>query len=623
MAERHLCFRLVEPLRAAVREFLAQSGVEPRCDAWLSGHDPAFSRRLAAQGWIGMTWPRRYGGQERSSLERYAVIEELLAAGAPVAAHWIADRQSGPLLLRYGTEQQRQRFLPAIARGQCYFSIGMSEPDAGSDLAAVRTVATPVQGGWRLRGTKVWTSHAHRNHYMIALVRTSPLRERKHEGLSQLIVDLHGEGVLVRPIRLLSGEEHFNEVVFEDAFVPQEMLVGQEGDGWRQVTSELAYERSGPERFLSTFPLLVETARELGREPDRAGARALGGLAARLCALRALSMGVARQLQDGAIPAVEAALVKDLGTRFEREVIEVARLQVTPERAGERFQRRYWEAVTAAPGFTLRGGSSEILRGIVARELRAAAEGGATAGGSPIPLVRPSTAGSEDLGLLLETAHAVFGREPRDPWHEVRQAGLDTLGTGEHAGVGLPEVAAVVRISAYHATEIPFAERVMLEPLAEAGASPAELRQRAALMRSVQMVGALERVRDLTLRYAAERQQFGQPLNRFQAVQQQLAELAGEVALAEAGVEAALAHPTALRVAAAKVVAGQAAGRASAIAHQVHGAIGFTHEHPLHRFTTRLWRWRDEHGTEATWSESLGALLARAGADRIWEVLTE
>jgi len=317
-----------------------------------------------------MTWPSRYGGGERSYLDRYAVLEELLAAGAPVAAHWIADRQTGPLLLRYGTEEQRQRFLPAIARGECFFAIGMSEPDSGSDLASVRTTAVAADGGWRVNGTKVWTSHAHHSHYMITLVRTAPRGEDRHQGLSQLIVDLHGEGVEVRPIKLLSGEPHFNEVVFNEAFVPQEMLVGELGDGWKQVTSELAYERSGPERFLSTYPLLAETVRELGPTPGDGVTQALGALYSRLAALRELSVGVARRLEAGAAPAVEAAMVKDLGTRFEVEVIEAARRLVDPEQAGERFQRLYQAALTSAPGFTLRGGTSEILRGIVARELR-------------------------------------------------------------------------------------------------------------------------------------------------------------------------------------------------------------------------------------------------------------
>ena len=352
-----------------MRAFLAEGGFETHCDAWLSGHDPEFSRRLAERGWVGMTWPKRYGGQERSQLERYAVLEELLAAGAPVAAHWIADRQTGPLLLHYGTEAQRQEFLPAMARGECFFGIGMSEPDAGSDLASVRTTARRVEGGWLLNGTKVWTSHAHRSHFMITLVRTSALGEDRHQGLSQLVVDLRGPGVSVRPIELLTGEPHFNEVVFQDALVPEERLVGAEGDGWRQVTSELAYERSGPERFLSTFPLLVETVRELGPDPGEAGARALGALYGRLSALRGLSMDVARRLEAGEAPNLEAALVKDLGTRFEREVVETARLLVPPDSAGEAFQRLYRQAVAHAPGFTLRGGTNEILRGIVARGL--------------------------------------------------------------------------------------------------------------------------------------------------------------------------------------------------------------------------------------------------------------
>ena len=360
-------------LRGDVRAFLAAElaagNFEPRCDAWLSGHSPDFSRRLAEQGWVGMTWPKRYGGHERSQMERYSVLEELLAAGAPVAAHWIADRQTGPLLLRYGTEEQRQEFMPAMARGECYFGIGMSEPDAGSDLAAVRTSARPVEGGWALNGTKVWTSHAQRSHFMITLVRTTPLGEDRHQGLSQLIVDLHGPGVMVRPIKLLSGEPHFNEVVFQDAFVPAGRLVGEAGDGWRQVTSELAYERSGPERFLSTFPLLAETVRELGADPGEAGARALGHLYARLNALRQLSMDVARRLESGEAPNVQAALVKDLGTRFERDVVEIVRLLVPPDSTGERFRRLYREAVAHAPGFTLRGGTNEILRGLVARGL--------------------------------------------------------------------------------------------------------------------------------------------------------------------------------------------------------------------------------------------------------------
>src|SRR5471030_2855179 len=179
-----------EPLRREVRAFLAETishrTALERSESW-SGFDREFSRKLGARGWIGMTWPKKYGGHERSFAERYVVIEEMLAAGAPVSFHWVADRQSGPLLLRFGTEEQRTKILPRVARGEVCFCIGMSEPGAGSDLAGVRTRGRRVEGGWQVNGQKIWTSNAHNADYMIALVRTS--EGERHAGLSQLIVD--------------------------------------------------------------------------------------------------------------------------------------------------------------------------------------------------------------------------------------------------------------------------------------------------------------------------------------------------------------------------------------------------------------------------------------------------
>ncbi|WP_242423852.1 acyl-CoA dehydrogenase family protein, partial [Frankia sp. EI5c] len=217
--------RVAAGLRAEVRAFAAEHQAAgtftSRCDAWLAGWDEKFSRALADRGWLGLTLPTRYGGHGRSALERYVVTEELLAAGAPVAAHWIADRQIGPTLLRFGTEAQRERFLPGIARGECYFAIGMSEPDAGSDLAAVRTRATRADGGWIIDGTKVWTSGAHHAHAFFVLARSAPVIEggSRHDGLSQFIVPLDSPGVTIRPILLLTGEHHFNEVHLDGVFV--------------------------------------------------------------------------------------------------------------------------------------------------------------------------------------------------------------------------------------------------------------------------------------------------------------------------------------------------------------------------------------------------------------------
>ncbi len=364
-----------EALRAEVRAFLAEEVAASRWRAFSdfgARHDAEFSRRLGARGWIGMTWPKRYGGHERTALERYVVTEELLTAGAPVAAHWIADRQSGPLLLRFGTEEQRQSLLPGIARGETYFAIGMSEPDSGSDLASIRTKAVPVDGGYTLTGAKVWTSHAHLSHYAITLCRTAPVDPTdRHKGLTQLVVDLTAPGVTCRPIKNLAGDLDFNEMRFDDVFVPKSMLVGEEGGGWKQVTSELAYERSGPERFTSTYTLLVELIRRLGTAPDDRAAEAIGRLTAHLWTLRRMSVSVAGMLQAGETPNLEAAIVKDLGTTLEREIPEIARL-IAPGRrrpSNDRFEAVLAESVLHAPSFTLRGGTREILRGIIARGL--------------------------------------------------------------------------------------------------------------------------------------------------------------------------------------------------------------------------------------------------------------
>ena len=371
----------VDALRTQVREFVADSQA---AEGWRADSDfgsdwsESFSRALGARGWIGMTWPRQYGGHERSALERYVVIEELLAAGAPVYAHWVADRQSGPLLLRFGSEEQRRAILPRIAAGECYFAIGMSEPDSGSDLASVRTRAVRTDEGWRIDGTKVWTSNAHRSHYMIALCRTGPAGESRHEGLSQFLIDLEADGVRVSPIVNLAGKHDFNECVFEDVTIPADRLIGEEGEGWRQVTGELALERSGPERILSTFHLLAALVEAAGRAPEPRHAEAIGRLTTELHALRAMSLAVAGRLEAGALPEVEAAIVKDMGTRFEFEVAETLRRAVPAEPVigdgadganAPSLAAALGASVLAMPSFTLRGGTNEILRSIIARGL--------------------------------------------------------------------------------------------------------------------------------------------------------------------------------------------------------------------------------------------------------------
>jgi alkylation response protein AidB-like acyl-CoA dehydrogenase len=365
-----------ESLRADVRDFLRKefSSAAPakRARSW-GGFDREFSRRVGARGWIGMTWPKKYGGHERSFLERYVVMEEMLAAGAPVSAHWVADRQSGPLLLRFGTEAQRERILPAIVRGELAFAIGMSEPDSGSDLASIRTRASRVDGGYLVNGTKVWTSNAHLSDYAISLFRTQVVPDKKHEGLTQFLVDLRStKGLTIRPIIDLAGKHHFNEVNFTDAFVPDDARVGNEGDGWKQVTTELGFERSGPERYLSSIALIRELVREVSARPDDRGTETIGRMVASLATLRQMSTSVAGMLQAGETVNLEAAAVKDVGTTFEQSIPELAHalLDLEPTlNTGSDLQQVLGYITQTAPSFSLRGGTREILRGIIARGL--------------------------------------------------------------------------------------------------------------------------------------------------------------------------------------------------------------------------------------------------------------
>jgi alkylation response protein AidB-like acyl-CoA dehydrogenase len=362
-------------LRLQVRRFLeaeiAEGGFVPQADAWLSGIDPSFSRRLAQRGWVGMTVPAEYGGPGCSDLERFVVTEELLAAGAPVAAHWVADRQMVPGILRNGTEQQRREYLPGIVEGWRFFGIGMSEPDSGSDLASVRTRASEVTDGWVLTGTKLWTSSAHVTTNLVVLARTDDTEDR-HGGLSQFVVDLPHPQVEVLPIITIDGGHHFNEVVLDAAFLPATALLGERGQGWRQVVGELANERSGPERILSTLPLLRAWASRTDTWTDPASRLALGRLVARMAMLRQMSLGIALQLSRGEDPSVAAAMVKDLGTVFESEVVETVRAfaHIEPDVTGDQFSQLLAHAVLHTPAFTLRGGTNEVLRSVVAKAMQ-------------------------------------------------------------------------------------------------------------------------------------------------------------------------------------------------------------------------------------------------------------
>ena len=363
-------------LRADIKAFLAEAlGPAPphvRARSWM-GFDAGFSQRLAARGWVGVTLPAEYGGANIDAFSRYVLVEELLAAGAPVSAHWIADRQSGPLIMKFGNDAQKDFYLPRICRAEAFFCIGMSEPGAGSDLASVTTRARPNDAGWLLNGQKIWTTNAHHCHYMIALVRSSGEKEDRQAGLSQFIIDLSLPGVTVRPIRDLSGDAHFSEVFFDNVQLGPDALVGQEGGGWAQVNAELAFERSGPERIYSSIVLLDLWIRMLRESPEGRGhAATVGRLAAHLATLRNMSITITARLARGESPVVEAALIKDLGTEFEQSIPQCieATLGAGQGSALEAELLRTLAYVSQmAPSYSLRGGTREILRGMIARGL--------------------------------------------------------------------------------------------------------------------------------------------------------------------------------------------------------------------------------------------------------------
>lgn len=359
-------------LRTQVRALIAAHGhdADPsrRANSWAHA-DPSFSRKLGDAGLIGMTWPREYGGHERSSLERYVVLEELLAAGAPVGAHWISDRQTGGILLRYGHEEERRRWIPGMARGEVFACIGLSEPNAGSDLASVRTTARRHGDRWVLNGQKVWTTGAHYSHVMIALVRSEEGSER-NAGLSQFVIPMDAPGVTIRPILDLTGGHHFNEVFFDNLELPETALVGSEGNGWAQATAELSLERSGPERYLSSTALLVELIRHAGPNPEPQVRDLLGQLTAEMWTLRMMSASVAARLAQGEDPSLEATIVKDLGNAYEQAMPRLVQACLELDLASDSaLVKVLVYLLQTSPSFSLRGGTSEILKGIIARGL--------------------------------------------------------------------------------------------------------------------------------------------------------------------------------------------------------------------------------------------------------------
>ena len=243
-------------LRDEARSFAADAVAKygRHNDSWINGYSEELARDLAAKGWIGMSWPVEHGGGGRPAIDRLIVGEELIAAGAPIAAMWFADRQMGPGLIAFGNDEQRRAFLPGILSGETTWCIGMSEPGAGSDLASLRTTARRDGDEWVLSGQKIWTSFAAVADYCYLICRTSS-EGPPHLGISEIVVPMDTPGIEVRPITDMTTNRHFCEVFFTDARVPVTNLVGVEGNAFKQTMRQLEHERGGVDRLVSNRAL--------------------------------------------------------------------------------------------------------------------------------------------------------------------------------------------------------------------------------------------------------------------------------------------------------------------------------------------------------------------------------
>lgn len=372
-----------EELRREVRDFLEeelrQGSFEPSCDAWIQGYSPEFTRKVAQKGWLGLTWPKEYGGQGRSHVDRLVVTEEMLRYGAPAACHWFADRQIGGAILRYGTEEQKKELLPKIVRGEAYIGLGMSEPEAGSDLASLQTRAIEHGDYYVVDGQKTWTSCGKFMNYIYLVARTDP-EAPKHAGISAFIVDVSLPGITITPIIDTTGSEAWANVFFDGVRVPKRYRIGEENRGFHQVVNELSYERSGLERLMGNYPLfdaIIKFAKETRRKgkplpQDTLIRHKLAQLQVEFEVGRLLSYRVALVMDRGHVPTVESAMGKAYCTAFEQHLASVAMEivglygQLIPGSKWAPMQGMTSHAYLASKGYSLQAGTSEILRNIVA-----------------------------------------------------------------------------------------------------------------------------------------------------------------------------------------------------------------------------------------------------------------
>jgi alkylation response protein AidB-like acyl-CoA dehydrogenase len=372
-----------EAFRQEVRNFLeseiAAGTFRPMCDGWIQGYSPEFTKKVAARGWIGLTWPKEYGGQAGSDIDRLILTEEMLRYGAPAACHWFADRQIGRSVLAYGTPEQKAELLPLIRNGEAYVGLGMSEPEAGSDLASLKTRAVQDGDYYIITGQKMWTSCARFMTHVYLVARTDP-DAPKQRGISEFVIDARLPGITVRPTIDITGSEAWGEVFYDGVRVHKKYLIGEKNRGFYQILNQLDYERAGLERLMGNYALfdsIVKFTRQTKRDGRRICEEPL--IRSRLAQLqvdfeigRLLTYRVVHVMSHGKAPNVEAAMAKFVCTTFEQRLASLSTdiLGLYGQLIAE---SKYAPIFGMAPhsflgskGYSLQAGTTEILKNVVA-----------------------------------------------------------------------------------------------------------------------------------------------------------------------------------------------------------------------------------------------------------------
>ncbi|HEX9975691.1 MAG TPA: acyl-CoA dehydrogenase family protein [Dehalococcoidales bacterium] len=372
-----------EKFRQEIREFLEaeieQGTFKPSCDAWIQGYSPDFTKKVAQKGWIGLSWPKEYGGQGRSNIDRLVLTEEMLRYGAPAACHWFADRQIGRTIIAFGTPEQKQEILPRILKGEAYVGLGMSEPEAGSDLASLQTRATEDGDDYIINGQKMWTSCAHFMNYIYLVARTDPTAPR-HRGISEFVIPSKLPGITIRPTIDITGTEAWGEVFYDNVRVSKSCLIGEKNRGFYQILNQLDYERAGLERLMGNYPLfdaIIQFTKETRHNGQPLGENIpirhkLAQLQIEFEIGRLLTYRVVLVMDQGRAPNWEAAMAKAYCTSFEQRLADVATQilglygQLVAESKWAPLLGMAPHSYLGSKGYSLQAGTSEILRNIIA-----------------------------------------------------------------------------------------------------------------------------------------------------------------------------------------------------------------------------------------------------------------